>query len=78
MRDVTVIGVVCKIYDAITFMRDDGSTGQVRSLEMEDDTGSIRITLWNDDTNMELKKGILLKSSAEILNLTSILVPTTE
>ena len=61
MRDVTVIGVVCKIYDAITFMRDDGSTGQVRSLEMEDDTGSIRITLWNDDANMELKKGDIIK-----------------
>ncbi len=61
MRDVTVIGVVCKIYDAITFMRDDSSTGQVRSLEMEDDTGSIRITLWNDDANMDLKKGDIIK-----------------
>ncbi len=61
MRDVTVVGVICKIYDAITFMRDDGSTGQVRSLEMEDDTGSIRITLWNDDANMDLKKGDIIK-----------------
>ncbi|MDD3985635.1 MAG: OB-fold nucleic acid binding domain-containing protein, partial [Methanobacterium sp.] len=61
MRDITVIGVICKIYDAITFMRDDGSTGQVRSLEMEDDTGSIRITLWNEDANMNLKKGDIIK-----------------
>jgi replication factor A1 len=61
MRDVTLIGVICKIYDAITFMRDDQSTGQVRSLEMEDDTGSIRITFWNDDANMELKKGDIIK-----------------
>ncbi len=61
MRDVTVIGVICKIYDAITFMRDDQTTGQVRSLEMEDDTGSIRITLWNDDANMDLKKGDIIK-----------------
>ncbi len=61
MRDVTVLGVICKIYDAITFMRDDSSTGQVRSLEMEDDTGSIRITLWNDDANMDLKKGDIIK-----------------
>ena len=42
-------------------MRDDESTGQVRSLEMEDDTGSIRITLWNDDANMDLKKGDIIK-----------------
>jgi replication factor A1 len=61
MRDVTVLGIICKIYDAITFMRDDGSTGQVRSLEIEDETGSIRITLWNDDANMELKKGDIVK-----------------
>ena len=61
MRDVTVIGVISKIYDAITFMRDDQTTGQVRSLEMEDDTGSIRITLWNDDANMDLKKGDIIK-----------------
>lgn len=61
MRDITVIGVICKIYDAITFMRDDGSTGQVRSLEIEDDTGSIRITLWNEDANMNLKKGDIIK-----------------
>jgi len=61
MRDVTVIGIICKIYDAITFMRDDQSTGQVRSLEMEDDTGSIRITLWNDDANMDFKKGDIIK-----------------
>ncbi len=61
MRDVTVIGVICKVYDAITFSRDDGTTGQVRSLEMEDDTGSIRITLWNDDANMEIKKGDIIK-----------------
>ena len=61
MRDVTVIGVICKIYDAITFIRDDETTGQVRSLEMEDDTGSIRITLWNEDANMDLKKGDIIK-----------------
>lgn len=61
MRDVTVVGVVCKIYDAITFVRDDGSTGEVKSLEIEDDTGSIRITLWNDDTKMDVKKGDIIK-----------------
>jgi len=61
MRDVTVLGIICKIYDAITFMRDDQTTGQVRSLEMEDDTGSIRITLWNDDANMDIQKGDIIK-----------------
>jgi len=56
MRDVTVFGVVSKIYDTITFVRDDASTGQVRSLEIEDNTGKIRVTLWNEDTKIELKR----------------------
>ena len=61
MRDVTVFGVVSKIYDTITFVRDDSSTGQVRSLEIEDNTGKIKVTLWNDDTQIEMKKGDVVK-----------------
>lgn len=61
MKDITVIGVISKIYDTITFVRDDSSTGQVRSLEIEDNTGKIRVTLWNDDTRIELKKGDIIK-----------------
>lgn len=61
MRDVTVFGVVSKIYDTITFVRDDASTGQVRSLEIEDNTGKIRVTLWNDDTKIDMKKGDIIK-----------------
>ncbi len=61
IRNVTVMGVVSKIYDTITFVRDDGSTGQVRSLEIEDNTGKIRVTLWNDDTRIDFKKGDIIK-----------------
>lgn len=61
MRDVTVFGVVSKIYDTITFVRDDSSTGQVKSLEIEDNTGKIKVTLWNDDTQIEMKKGDIIK-----------------
>jgi replication factor A1 len=61
IRNVTVLGVVSKIYDTITFVRDDGSTGQVRSLEIEDNTGKIRATLWNDDTRIDFKKGDIIK-----------------
>lgn len=61
MRDVTLIGMVSKIYDTITFMRSDETTGQVRSLEIEDNTGRIRVTLWNEDSRIEVKKGDILK-----------------
>lgn len=61
MRDVTIVGVASKVYDEITFERDDGSTGRVKSLELEDDTGAIRVTLWNEDTALEIKKGDIIK-----------------
>ena len=61
MRDVTIVGVASKVYDEITFERDDGSTGRVKSLELEDDTGAIRVTLWNEDTALEIKKGDTIK-----------------
>ena len=64
MRNVTVIGVVCKNYDKITFQRNDGTAGQVKSVEIQDDTGSIRITLWNDDadeTKLNIKQKDIIK-----------------
>lgn len=61
MRNVTLIGLVSKVYDTITFERDDGSTGKVKSMELEDDTGAIRLTLWNEDTEIDVKKGDILK-----------------
>jgi replication factor A1 len=64
MRNVTIIGVVCKNYDKITFQRNDGTAGQVKSVEIQDDTGSIRVTLWNDDadeTKLNIKQKDILK-----------------
>ncbi|MCK9151104.1 OB-fold nucleic acid binding domain-containing protein [Methanobacterium alcaliphilum] len=60
-KDVTVMGLVTKVQDAITFERSDGSSGSVRSIEIADDTGSIRVTLWNDDTTLEINKGDIVK-----------------
>ena len=61
MRNITLIGLVNKVYDTITFERDDGSTGKVKSMELQDDTGAIRLTLWNEDTEIDVKKGDILK-----------------
>ena len=61
MRECHCLGLVSKVYDTITFERDDGSTGKVKSMEIEDNTGNIRVTLWNEDTEIEIKKGDILK-----------------
>ncbi|MBZ9570419.1 replication protein A [Methanobrevibacter sp. TMH8] len=61
MKDVSLIGLVTKIQDTIEFDRADGSKGAVKSIEIADDTGSIRVTLWGDDTNLEINKGDIIK-----------------
>jgi replication factor A1 len=66
MRDVTIIGVVSHNYDKITFQRKDGSEGQVKSIEIQDETGSIRVTLWNDDAD-ETKLKINQKDIIKII-----------
>ncbi|MGN1362747.1 MAG: OB-fold nucleic acid binding domain-containing protein [Methanobrevibacter sp.] len=61
VNDVTLIGIVSKIQDVITFTRKDGSDGFVRTVEITDDTGSIGVSLWGNDTKLDLKKGDILK-----------------
>ncbi|MDP3033699.1 MAG: OB-fold nucleic acid binding domain-containing protein [Methanobacteriaceae archaeon] len=61
VKDVTVMGLVTKVQDAIIFERSNGKSGAVKSIEIIDDTGSIRVTLWNDDTNLEINKGDIVK-----------------
>ncbi|HML05395.1 MAG TPA: OB-fold nucleic acid binding domain-containing protein, partial [Methanobacterium sp.] len=61
MKNVTLMGVVSKIQDKITFERSDGSAGAVKSIVISDSTGSIKVTLWNDDTDLNINKGDILK-----------------
>lgn len=61
MKDANIIGLITKIQDTISFERKDGSTGFVKSIEIADDTGSIRVTLWGDDTKIEINKGDIIK-----------------
>ncbi|WP_409200089.1 OB-fold nucleic acid binding domain-containing protein [Methanobrevibacter sp. DSM 116169] len=60
-KDVSLIGLVTKIQDTITFQKKDGGEGYVKSIEIMDDGGSIRVTLWGNDTNLEINKGDILK-----------------
>ena len=61
INDVSLIGIVTKIQDTIQFDRQDGTKGYVKSIEITDDTGSIRVTLWGDDTKLKVSKGDILK-----------------
>ncbi len=60
--DVAIIGVVSKIQDVRKFIRkSDQSEGQLRNFNITDDTGSIRVTLWGDAADIDIKKGDIVK-----------------
>ncbi len=47
MRDIDIIGKVVRIYPPREFTRRDGSKGSVCSIILSDETGSVRLTLWD-------------------------------
>jgi replication factor A1 len=57
MRIVSVIGRVMSVNEAREFTRKDGTKGKVASVIIEDGTGVVRLSLWDDDVNklQELK-----------------------
>ena len=59
-EDKIIIGRVIEMFDVRTFERDNGE-GQVRNIEIADDTGSIIVVLWNDDANREFEIGQAIK-----------------
>lgn len=61
-RDVALIGIVSKIQDIRKFIRkSDKSEGQLRNFDLTDDTGSMRITLWGDNADLDINKGDIIK-----------------
>jgi replication factor A1 len=64
---VNLTGGITYLGDERTFDRDDGSSGKVRNLNLEDDSGDIRISLWGDKAEMDINVGDeILITNAEI------------
>lgn len=59
-NDVIVIGRIIELSDVRQFERDDGP-GYVRNIEIADDTGSLKVVLWNDDAKREFENGQAIK-----------------
>ncbi len=63
MSGVDIVGRVTRVYEPRTFQRVDGSQGKVGSLTIQDQTGQIRVVLWDDKTSL-LEEGKIRKGSA--------------
>ncbi len=64
MSDVNLIAVVADPGETREFVRKDGGKGQVRGVLLGDETGKIRLTLWNEMAQMPLAKG----ETIEVIN----------
>ena len=60
-QDIILIGRVIELNDLREFERDNGDKGFVRHIEIADDTGTIKVVLWNDEAKMDLEMGMPLK-----------------
>ena len=62
MKNVSIMGIVSKLQDVKTFIRrTDNSEGKLRNFDVRDTTGEIRVTVWGDDTDIEINKGDIIK-----------------
>ncbi|MCF2166064.1 MULTISPECIES: single-stranded DNA binding protein [Halobacterium] len=63
VSDVTLVGEVLDTEAVRTFDRDDGSEGRVSNLVVGDETGRVRVTLWDDqaDTATDLDAGAVVE-----------------
>jgi len=52
LRSVSVSGRVIQINDPREFTRRDGTKGKVASVVLQDETGIVRLSLWDDDINI--------------------------
>ncbi|ADC69474.1 nucleic acid binding OB-fold tRNA/helicase-type [Methanocaldococcus sp. FS406-22] len=58
---VEITGVVTDVSDIKTFKRRDGSLGKYRRITIADKSGTIRMTLWDDLAELDVKVGDVIK-----------------
>lgn len=58
---IIVTGRIIESSDVREFDRTDGSKGYVKSLEIADNSGSINVTLWNENAKKEWNVGDAIK-----------------
>jgi replication factor A1 len=68
MRNVNFIGRVFNITPIINFERQDGSFGKVVNIFVGDDTGFVRITLWNDQVKLVEEGELKLGDTIQVTN----------
>jgi ssDNA-binding replication factor A large subunit len=65
MRNVDIVARVASVFDVREFEK-NGKKGQVSSMILADDTGTIRLPLWNDEVSLMTSLGIRQNDVVEV------------
>ena len=68
MKNITILGRIKEIYRVHEFNRNDGNKGFVGSFLLHDNSGDIRITLWDDQINIFKDDNFNMNELVKILN----------
>ena len=68
MKNITILGRIKEIYRVHEFNRSDGNKGFVGSFLLHDNSGDIRITLWDDQINIFKDDNFNMNELVKILN----------
>ncbi len=68
MKNLTLIGRIKDVYNIRNFKRKDGSDGHVSSFLLHDDTGDIRVVLWDDHVNILNDKNFVKNELVKVIN----------
>lgn len=68
MRNIVLIGRIKEIYKLSNFNRKDGSIGQVGSFLLNDNTGDIRVVLWDEHVKVFENPNFDLNELVKIIN----------
>jgi len=66
-RNINVKGKITSIFPIKHFERTDNTTGKVQSMILDDDSFTMKITIWNEDT--QKSKDFVIGDSVSIFNL---------
>ena len=67
-KEYTITGTITTIYPERTFTRKNGYDGRVINLDLQDNTGTCRVVLWNDDVELIKQHTLTKGTTIKIIN----------
>ncbi|MFX1411255.1 MAG: hypothetical protein ACFFA6_12975 [Promethearchaeota archaeon] len=68
MKNITLIGRIKEIYNPFTFNKNDGGIGKVGSFLLHDESGDIRVVLWDDHVTIFKENNFTKNELVKIVN----------